>query len=193
MSEKTEETTSGGDAGVNRQIEELQAKIADAEKRAEDALRKFEMTKNERAEERDKRQKEAEARQAYEEAGKLQAEKLAEMQAELEKTRATLSELEQLRPAADAWTQYQDNRRTELLGKLPEDRREKFTNAPLDLLEETVSMISVDGDRGGSHHSPPSRPPAVTGKKWSEMSEADRAQKARDLPVDELTKLISQG
>jgi len=191
MAEMPKEEAGGGDAAITRQIEELQAKIADAEKRAEEAQRKFEMTKTERAEEREKRQKEAEEKNQYAEASKLKDEAISELKTKLDEATAKLSDLETLKPAADAWTQYQQTRRTELLEKLPEDKREKFKTAPLDLLEETVSLI--DSDRGGTHHGSPRSAPTNGNRKWSELSDAERTEKARDLPVDELTKLISQG
>ena len=193
MSEMTEEQAGGGDAALTRQIEELQAKIADAEKRAEEAQRKFEMTKNERAEEREKRQKEAEEKSQYAEASKLKDEAISELKVKLDEATLKLSELENLKPAADAWTQYQQTRRTELLEKIPEDVREEFREAPLALLERTVSLLDTGQTGAGSRNGSPKAPSTGGSRKWSEMSDAERAEKARDLPVEELRKLISQG
>lgn len=44
---------------------------------------------------------------------------------------------------ADQYDAYIESRKTELLEKLPEDKRAKFQSASLELLEETVKLITI--------------------------------------------------
>jgi len=44
---------------------------------------------------------------------------------------------------AEQYDTYIESRKTELLEKLPEDKREKFQSASLELLEETVKLITI--------------------------------------------------
>ena len=193
MSEKTpEEIAAEEAANAKSQLDELQAKLDAAEKRASEAANKFEMTKKERSEEREKRQKEAEKNQQYEEAKKLQDEKLAEMQAEIEKHKIALAEAEGLKDQASKWAEYQDKRRTALLESIPEANREAYKTAPLELLETTVEILNAHEDKGGSHRGPAHKPnPANGGTKWADMTDGERSEKAKILDVGELAKLIS--
>jgi DNA repair exonuclease SbcCD ATPase subunit len=191
MAEMPKEETGGGEAAMKDQLEKMQQQIADAVKRAEEAERKFEMTKQERSEEREKRQKEAEKNQQYEEAKRLQDERLAEMQAEAEKLKLSLSELDAAKSKAAQWDAYNEKRRSELIALIPEADREVYKDAPLALLEKTVELLGAD--RGGAHRGAPHKPSSTGSGKWSEMSDEERANKAAQLSVDELTKLIAAG
>ena len=193
MAEKPAEVIAAEEAAneAKRQLEELNAKLADAEKRADDANKKFEMTKTERSEEREKRQKEAEKSLQLEEFKAIQEEKIAEMQLKLTEAESKLTELDPLKEKATQWEAYQEARRSVLLELIPEDRREKFKAAPLDLLEDTVELITGKKPTtftGGSHTQAPAKP-----SKWSEMTDDQRSQAGRELPQDELTKLIATG
>jgi chromosome segregation ATPase len=157
----------------------------------EAAERKFEMTKEERAQEREKRQKEAEKNEQYEEAKKLMEERLAEMQTKLDEMEKIVPEYEQAKELAEKYKAREEAERKELLDQIPEDRREKFQSADVDILRETVSFIT--GKKPGTFTGGATHKPTSTKSKWSEMDDATRAQKARELDTDELASLIAAG
>lgn len=170
MSEKTAEQIAAEDA-VKR-IDELAEALKAAEKRAEDAQRKFEQTKQERTQERDKRQAEAEKSQQYEEAKKLADAKLAEMQEEMAKAQEKMSDFDAIQTKAAAWDTFQSKRREELLALLPESDREVLKDVSLEALEKTASYVT--DAKGQAHNVGAARPPAGGGKKWSEMTPDER-------------------
>ena len=184
---------SGGDEAA-KEMEVLKAKLADAEKRAEDAEKykgKYEMTVQERADERDKRQAEAEKNKQLEEYKAIQEEKSAEMQTKLEEQSKLIEASSPLKAKADEWDAYQEARRGALLEQLPEDKRETFKTAPLSLLEETVSLVT--GVKPGAFPgASSSKQPSKSGK-WSEMTDAQKVEKATALPQDQLNKLMAGG
>ena len=51
------------------------------------------------------------------------------------------SELESLSSKAEQWNRYEESRRTSLLERLPEERRELYSKLPLDTLESVVDDI----------------------------------------------------
>lgn len=181
----------GDTAKLSQELEQLKTRLAASEGEREklESIRKELEETRQAAKERERKALEEQGQ--YKTVAEMQAEELKKTKEQLEAMAKEKTELESLKVEAEAWKSYQEERRKSLLEQLPEERREKFSSASLDLLEETVALIGgkpVGTFTGGSKQQ-------VTGKgtKWSEMDDATRAQKARELDTDELTKLIASG
>lgn len=181
----------GDTAKLSQELEQLKTRLAASEGEREklESIRKELEETRQAAKERERKALEEQGQ--YKTVAEMQAEELKKTKEQLEAMAKEKTELEGLKVEAEAWKSYQEERRKSLLEQLPEERREKFSSASLDLLEETVALIGgkpVGTFTGGSKQQ-------VTGKgsKWSEMDDATRAQKARELDTDELTKLIASG
>jgi len=190
MAEMPEEKKDGGEAKTDSQLEELKQRVEAAEKRAEAAEKKFEMTKAERAEEREKRQAEAEKNSQLEEYKRIQEEKTAEMQSTIEELTAKVGEVDDLKAKAEQWDGYQKTRRESLVSQLPEDRREKFENAPLDLLEETVSLLS--GSKPAVHKGGASKLASADIESLDGLNSRERVQFAKEHP-EKFQALVEKG
>jgi hypothetical protein len=89
-------------------------------------------------------------------------------------------ENENLSKQATKWKTYEENRKTSLLEKLPEDKRETFKNKDLDTLELVVSTItkqSAPEPKVRGTVKSPSKD--VSG--WESMSKADKKSNWTDI------------
>ena len=102
----------------------------------------------------------------------------------------TKTEVEQARTRLK---EIEDAERTRLLALLPDGERDEFKDFAIPQLQKVVKLAGID-DKGGSHRGAGHKPsPSNGGTKWSEMSDADRVEKARILSTEEIAKLIQAG
>lgn len=167
----------GDIAKLTKQVEDLQKALAEKDA----AVTELEGIKAEaiktRQEAKERERKALEEQGQYKTVAEMQADeikKLKERQAELEKS---MSDVEDTKKQAEQWKAYQDQRRKALLEMLPEGNREKFQNAPLELLEETVTLVTGDSNigtfKGGGSHSGAG---GTEGKKYSEWTNEQRRE-----------------
>jgi len=95
--------------------------------------------------------------------------------------------LESYKSKADQYDAYQESRKTELLEKLPEGKREKFQNASLELLEETISLI-VDNSKS----LPTNQAPAGVFSGYKSLTEATEAKLKGEITDEQFGQIRSQ-
>ena len=141
-------------ADLQKKIDELNANNARLDAELKKAIENRQKAK-------DEARRVAEEKGEYEKAKQIIEEQLAEL-----KTKYNDSEIEELRAAKAERDALVEERRKELLARIPEGKRDEFKDVPLNVLSKVVSLLPgappVDG--GGTHSKP------LNEKKWSEMS-----------------------
>lgn len=177
----------GDVAKLTEQLEELKKSVADRDARLaelesikEDAIKTRQAAK-------EREQKALEEQGQFKTIAEMQKEELEKLKTELAERDKTLDEFKPLKADADAWKAYQTERRETLLKELPEGSREKWENAPLQLIEEAVAMI---GGNAGVSKAAPSRTGVDGTKKWSEMSNEERRRAGETLDPDKLAQIM---
>lgn len=122
----------------------------------------------------------AERRGEYDKALELVKGELATKEAAISELTEKLDGMDTFKVKAEEWDKYQDTKRAELLERLPEDKRETFQTASLDLLETTVGLL---GGKPGTHKAGAAPPGNLDGKKWADMSQAEKAGLIREDPT----------
>lgn len=183
--DKKEPDGSQGQADT-KALAELQKKIADLETAVEAEKQRKADAIAERDKEREKRKKESEGKAQYDEAKALYQEQIAELTRQLDEAKKGIADLE---PVKTRWNEYETKRRESLLSVLPEDKREKFRTADLELLEEIASLVPNGQSPGAIPRSGGNPQPG--NKKWSEMSVAEKADVHANDPA-RAQKLIAE-
>lgn len=95
-------------------------------------------------------------------------------------------QLEVLKAKADQYDNYVTQRKSALLEKLPEDKREKFQNASLDLLEETIELLTST-----KSHSTNAGSPGLFGG-YKSLTEATLAYQKKEITDEQFQKIRSE-
>jgi hypothetical protein len=98
------------------------------------------------------------------------------------------SQVENLTANAEKWTKYEENRRSSLLEKHPEEDREKLSNLDLDTLEFVTSKINntkanapeVAGNSRKDYKNPP--------KDWTKLSQSELRENWDDIVKDAMAR-----
>ena len=160
---------------LERKIKELQDQLTAKDDDLRKAIAK-------RQEAKEQARTEAEKRAEYEQAKKLYEEEIATLKA----GQATATELEAIKAERDALVA---ERRTELLAKLPEGKRDEFKDEPLSVLSKIVNLLpvttpNVDGSPGVKK---------PTGeKKWADMTGDERLEFMRSHDSATISKKIQE-
>lgn len=137
----------------------------------------------------DRLKAEAEKRGEYDTALTLHKKELEDAKAELAKAKTDLEALEALKAKADEYDAMIQRRRDELMALIPEDEKKTLEHASIEILEAFAKRTQAPGYNAR----PKPGNGTANGTKWSEMSPAERIEKARVLSVEDLRVLISQG
>lgn len=87
---------------------------------------------------------------------------------------------EEVAPFKEKWTNYEANRKDQLLSKLPEEDRESLSSKDLDTLEYIVNMKESSKPVNPQHQPNASRK-VVTDKPYEQMNENERRQWHEDM------------
>lgn len=162
-------------------LAEIQAEKAELEKRLASMKADLDKAIESRQKAKDDARKSAEERGAYEEAKKIIEAQLAEMQSKYDD-----KEIEQLRAIKAERDALVEIRRTELLVKIPEGKRDEFKAVDLPVLEKIVSLLPGAPPVDTGKQSPPS----MGDKKWTDMTQEERLRYAQEHGSEGVTKKI---
>lgn len=173
MSEETKvsDGTGAKPDELQAQIEKLTEQLNGLTSERDEFKKKFEEAKTTRDKAKEERRKQLEAEGQYQEALKVIREEMEAFKSKLGgDPDSFLKKYEELQ---NAHTSMIEVRKSELLNQLPEDRREKYKEFSLDVLAAIVPDISQGAP---ATHKGGTKPPAVTDKKWDEMTAQERAE-----------------
>lgn len=161
--QKASDDVENKDTQNNTEVNELKARLAKLEGEAKKAFEK-------RDTERQRAKEEAEKAAEYGKVIDLLKEEISDL-----KTRYNDDEISKYKTAAEKYEQYVTKTREDLLSRLPEDKREKWSTLDIDMLQDVVDSISdkkkniplVDGSKHKTN-------PDGTSKKWADLSQDER-------------------
>jgi uncharacterized coiled-coil DUF342 family protein len=161
--QKASDDVENKDTQNNTEVNELKARLAKLEGEAKKAFEK-------RDTERQRAKEEAEKAAEYGKVIDLLKEEISDF-----KTRYNDDEISKYKTAAEKYEQYVTKTREDLLSRLPEDKREKWSTLDIDMLQDVVDSISdkkkniplVDGSKHKIN-------PDGTSKKWADLSQDER-------------------
>lgn len=161
--QKASDDVENKDTQNNTEVNELKARLAKLEGEAKKAFEK-------RDTERQRAKEEAEKAAEYGKVIDFLKEEISDL-----KTRYNDDEISKYKTAAEKYEQYVTKTREDLLSRLPEDKREKWSTLDIDMLQDVVDSISdkkkniplVDGSKHKTN-------PDGTSKKWADLSQDER-------------------
>lgn len=161
--QKASDDVENKDTQNNTEVNELKARLAKLEGEAKKAFEK-------RDTERQRAKEEAEKAAEYGKVIDFLKEEISDL-----KTRYNDDEISKYKTAAEKYEQYVTKTREDLLSRLPEDKREKWSTLDIDMLQDVVDSISdkkkniplVDGSKHKIN-------PDGTSKKWADLSQDER-------------------
>lgn len=152
-------------------LEELQKELDALKKDRDDWKGRFESDKAERDAAKKKAREEAErARKKLEEDGEHEK-VIAALKAELEDAKPKAEQFESLKAERDAML---EERKAELLARLPEDQRGEWKDADLTTLTKLVKTIASQPNIPGTHNG--AGTPKGGAKAWGDMSITEKSE-----------------
>ena len=126
-------------------------------------------------------------KEAQEKQRKAELEKQGEYKTLLEEQNQKLEELSTYKTK---WETYEQDRRKALIDKIPADKREKYENKPLDVLEDVAELFKPDSKVSVSSSPPDKRKRDYS--EWIDLVHAHRAGKITDKEYVEQRKRFTK-